>query len=195
MGDVKRGRFKNQFLGRYKRKLLARNLWCLKMPFKINISEKSGKTYKMELESEELLGKELGSTIHGKDLSPDLEGYELEITGTSDKAGLTSMKEVPGIGLKRVLLTYGKGLHKRPRKEGKKMRSNMRPKGLRMRRTVRGRVISADIIQINLKVLKPGAKKLSEIFPEQGQGKPKKENRASKRAKKKETPKTEEKAE
>ena len=29
------------------------------MPFKINIAEKSGKTYKLELESEELLGKEL----------------------------------------------------------------------------------------------------------------------------------------
>ena len=164
------------------------------MPFKINISEKSGKTYKMELESEELLGKELNDKIHGKELSPDLEGYEMEITGTSDKAGLTSMKDVPGVGLKRVLLTYGKGLHKRPRKEGKKKRSNMKPKGLKMRRTVRGRVISADIIQINLKVLKAGKKLLSEIFPDQGAGKAKKENRASKRKNKKEQPKTEEKA-
>src|SRR3989344_4420547 len=162
------------------------------MPFKINISEKSGKTYKMELESEELLGKELGSVLQGKDLSPDLIGYELEITGTSDKAGFTSMKDVPGVGLKRVLLTYGKGLHKRPRKEGKKMKSNMKPHGLRMRRTVRGRAISADITQINLKVLKQGKKPLSEIFPDQGKGKGKKENRASKRKAKREAPKSEE---
>lgn len=154
------------------------------MPFKINISEKSGKTYKLELESEELLGKELNDKIHGKELSPDLEGYELEITGTSDKAGFTSMKDVPGVGLKKVLLTYGKGLHKRPRKEGKKKRSNMNPKGLKMRRTVRGRAISADIIQINMKVLKAGKKSLAEIFPDQGAGKEKKENRASKRKKK-----------
>src|SRR3990172_2778146 len=153
------------------------------MPFKINISEKSGKTYKLELESEELLGKELHDKIQGKDLKPDFEGYEFEISGTSDKAGFTSMKEVPGVGLKRILLTYGKALHKRPRKEGKKMKSNMRPDGLRMRRTVRGKVISADIVQINLKTLKVGAKPLSEVFPDQGQ-KPKKENRAEKRKKK-----------
>ena len=145
----------------------------------------------MELESEELLGKELHDKIQGKDLSADLTGYEFEITGTSDKAGFTSMKEVPGVGLKKVLLTYGKALHKRPRKEGKKMKSNMRPKGLKMRRTVRGRAISADIIQINMKVLKQGAKSLSEIFPEQGKGKAKKENRASKRKAKREAPKAE----
>ncbi len=161
------------------------------MVFKINISEKSGKTYKVELESEELIGKELGSTIQGNDLGPDFNGYEFEIAGTSDKAGLTSMKEVPGVGLKRVLLTYGKGLHKRPRKEGKKMKSNMRPEGLRMRRTVRGRVISADIIQINMKVLKHGHKSLAEMFPDQA-AKPKKENRAAKRKAKRESPKAEE---
>src|SRR3990172_7687674 len=150
------------------------------MPFKINISEKSGKTYKLELESEELLGKELHDKIQGKDLKPDFEGYEFEITGTSDKAGFTSMKEIPGVGLKRVLLTYGKALHKRPRKEGKKMKSNMRPDGLRMRRTVRGSVISPDIVQINMKVLKHGSKSLAEVFPEQGM-KASKENRAAKR--------------
>ena len=151
------------------------------MVFKINISEKSGKTYKLELESEELIGKELNEKIQGKELNSDLEGYELEITGTSDKAGFTSMKDVPGIGLKRVLLSYGKGLHKRPKKEGKKKRSNMKPKGLRMRRTVRGRVISPDITQINFKVIKHGKKPLSEVFPDQGAEKAKKENRATRR--------------
>ena len=134
------------------------------MPFKINMGDKSGKTYKLEIESEELLGKELGNILQGKELLPELEGYELEITGLSDKSGFTSMKDVPGIGLKRVLLTYGKGMHKRPRREGKKKVSNPTPGGLRLRKTVRGRVISPDIIQINLKVIKQGAKALSEIF-------------------------------
>ena len=161
------------------------------MPFKINISEKSGKTYKLELESEELLGKELHDKIQGKELKPDFEGYEFEITGTSDKAGFTSMKEIPGVGLKRVLLTYGKALHKRPKKEGKKKRSNMKPYGLRMRRTVRGRVISPDISQINFKVIKNVKPPLSEIFPEQATGKAKKENRAIRRKKKPEEPKEE----
>lgn len=139
------------------------------MPFKINISEKSGKTYKLELESEELVGKALHDKIKGKDILPDLEGYEFEITGASDKSGFTAMKDVEGIGLKKVLLTYGKAMKKKPRKEGKKKRSKNRPKGLRLRKTVRGRVISPAIIQINLKVLKEGGKKLSQVF--EGQGK------------------------
>jgi small subunit ribosomal protein S6e len=98
----------------------------------------------------------------------------------SDKAGFTSMKDVEGIGLKKVLLNYGKGMKKRPKKEGKKKRSNPKPKGLRLRKTVRGNTISADIIQINLKVLKQGGKKLSEVFENQAQGKTK-ENRKTKR--------------
>jgi small subunit ribosomal protein S6e len=141
------------------------------MPFKINIGDKSGKTYKFELESEELLGKELHSKLKGKELLPALEGYELEITGMSDKAGFTSMKEIPGIGLKKMLLPYGKAMHRRSKHEGKKKRSTPTPKGLRQRKTVRGRVISPDIVQINLKILKPGAKKLSEIFEDQNKPK------------------------
>ena len=144
------------------------------MVFKINISEKSGKTYHLESDSEELMGKELHEKIKGKDISPSLEGYEFEITGASDNAGFTALEEIEGTGLKRVLLGYGKGMHKRPRREGKKKVSNPKPKGLRMRKTVRGRVISSAIVQINLKVLKEGNKKLSEIFPEQNQPKEKK---------------------
>ncbi|HEB47281.1 MAG TPA: 30S ribosomal protein S6e [Candidatus Pacearchaeota archaeon] len=141
------------------------------MPFKINISEPTGKTYKLELDTEKLIEKELHSKIPGKDILPDLDGYELEITGASDNAGFTSMKEVPGIGLKKLLLGYGKAMRQRPRKEGKKKPSNPRPKGLRLRRTVRGRVISPEIVQINLKVLKQGNKKLSEVFPDQNKAK------------------------
>ena len=139
--------------------------------FKINISEKSGKTYKLELETEELFGKELHEKIHGKEILSDLEGYDFEITGMSDKAGFTAMKEVPGVGLKKLLLTYGKAMHKKPRREGKKKVSNPKPDGLRLRRTVRGRVVSPDIVQINLKVLKHGNKSLSEVFPEQNKKK------------------------
>ena len=141
------------------------------MPFKINISEKSGKTYHLELESEELVGKELHDKVDGKNILADLEGFEFEITGTSDKAGFTSMENVEGIGLKKVLLSYEKGMKKKPRKEGKKKLSKNRPKGLRLRKTVRGKIISPAISQINLKVLKEGSKKLSEIFPEQCKGK------------------------
>lgn len=137
------------------------------MPFKINISEKSGKTFKIESEAEVLLEKSLHDKLDGKELSGDLSGYEFEITGASDKAGFTAMKNVEGIGIKKVLLSYGKGMKRKPKKEGKKKISNHNPKGLRLRKTVRGKAISPSIVQINLKVLKEGSKKLAEVFPDQ----------------------------
>jgi small subunit ribosomal protein S6e len=140
------------------------------MVFKINIGSSDGKTYKLELESEDLIGKSLGETISGTTLVGDLNDYEFLITGTSDKAGFTSMQDVDGIGLKKVLLTYGKGLHKRPKGDKKK---GTKPLGLRYRKSIRGKVISPDIIQINLKVTKEGFKKLDKIFPDQN--KPKEE--------------------
>jgi small subunit ribosomal protein S6e len=141
------------------------------MVFKINIAEKSGKTFHLESDSEEFLEKELHSKMNGKEVSPSLEGYEFEITGTSDSSGFTSLDSVEGSTLKKVLLTYGKAMHKRPRREGKKKVSNFKPKGLRLRKTVRGKVISPAIVQINLKILKEGSKKLTEIFPDQNQPK------------------------
>jgi len=138
------------------------------MAFKINISEKSGKTYKLEAEAPALIDKELHQKIQGTDVSADLAGYEFEIVGASDNAGFTSMENVEGIGLKKVLLTYGKAMHQKPKGEKKK---GTKPKGLRLRKTVRGKIISPAIVQINLKTIKEGSKKLSEIFPDQNKPK------------------------
>ncbi|MBI5803086.1 30S ribosomal protein S6e [Candidatus Pacearchaeota archaeon] len=143
------------------------------MAFKVNIAEKTGKTFHLEVENEEIVGKSISEKIDGKDISGDLSGYEFEVTGLSDKAGFPALKQVEGTSLKKVLLSYGVGMKKRSRKEGKKSRGNMKPKGLRLRKTVRGRFISPDIVQINLKVIKEGSKKLSGIFSEQN--KPKEE--------------------
>ena len=137
------------------------------MPFKINISTKEGKTFKLETESETIDGKKLHDTLLGKDISEDLEGYEFEITGASDKSGFTHMKGVPGFSTKKELLKYGKAMHKRPKREGKKKQSNPTPGGLRLRKTVRGEVLSDKTSQINLKILKEGKKKLAEVFPDQ----------------------------
>ncbi len=134
------------------------------MAFKINIGEKSGKTWKVELDSQEILEKKLNDIIQGEILSPELKGYEFEITGASDKSGFTSIKEIEGIGIKKVLLKYGKGMNKKPRKEGKKKIGNPTPKGLKLRKSVRGNTISEAISQINLKVIKEGNKKLEEIY-------------------------------
>jgi len=146
------------------------------MAFKLNMSEKSGKTWKLETETEAFLEKALNDKIEGKEISHDLTGYEFEITGTSDKAGFPSSEEVEGIGLGKLLLSYGWGMHKKPR--GVKKKGGKKPEGLRLRKTVRGKIISPAIIQINLKILKQGSKKLNEIFPDQNQPKEKKEVKA-----------------
>ena len=150
------------------------------MVFKVNISEKSGKTFKIESESEQLVGKSLHDKIEGNEISPELNGYEFEITGASDSAGFPSRENVEGVGLKKVLLRFGKDMKKRPKKEGKRKRSNNRPKGLRLRKTVRGQTISSAMAQINLKIIKEGSKKLPDIFPEQNKVAEKSEVAASK---------------
>ena len=132
------------------------------MVFKINISDK-GKTLKLETESEELVGKKIGESIDGKEISAELVGYSLEITGTSDIAGFPGKKDVEGFALKRVLLTKGFSMHKRPRREGKK--KVYTPDGLRLKKSVRGNLISKDTIQINTKVIKEGHKKFHDLLP------------------------------
>lgn len=139
--------------------------------FKINISEKTGKTFKLEAEAEELIGKSLHDKVNGLEISPELGGYEFEIAGASDIAGFPAMEDIDGIGLKKLLLNFGKGMKKRPRREGKRKRTDYKPEGLRLRKTGRGKTISASIVQINLKTLKEGHKKLHEIFPEQNKAK------------------------
>ena len=130
------------------------------MAFKLNISDK-GKAWKLELESESLIGKSVGDKIHGHDIKSELEGYELEITGGSDMAGFPLSKNVEGLALKALLLKKGWGM--RDTREG-----------VRLRKTVRGKVISPAVSLINFTVVKHGKKPLAEIFPEQNQPKAKK---------------------
>ena len=130
------------------------------MVFKINISH-NGKTFKVETENEGIVGYSINDKIAGKELSPKLEGYELLITGTSDKSGFMGRAEIDGPNLHKVLLGYGKGMHKKPKGETK---INRKPKGLRLRKTVRGKEISLFTVQINTKVLKEGKEKFDSLF-------------------------------
>ncbi len=134
------------------------------MPFKINFGTENGKTFKLEIEALDLIGKKLGELIKGEEISPDLAGYEFEITGASDKSGFTLLSEIEGNVIKRPLLTYGKAMHKKSKGDKKISR---KPAGLRLRKTVRGNTISEAVSQINLKTKKQGSKNLSEIFPDQ----------------------------
>lgn len=128
------------------------------MPFKLNISEKSGKTWKIEITNDFFVGKAVGDKVHGKEISADLEGYEFEIMGASDIAGFPHKKEVEGHALRRVLLTRGWGMWDNT-------------EGIRRKKTVRGKQLSEKTLQINLKILKQGHKHLHEMFPEQNKPK------------------------
>jgi small subunit ribosomal protein S6e len=130
------------------------------MAFKINIAHK-GKTFKVETDNEGLVGHSINDKIDGKEFSKDLEGYELLITGTSDKSGFMGREEIDGPNLHKILLSYGKGMKKKPKGEGK---INRKPKGLRLRKTVRGKEISQATVQINAKVLTEGNKKFETLF-------------------------------
>jgi len=122
--------------------------------FKVVISDpKTGKAYQKVVSganANKLIEKQIGDIINGTlvDLPPD---YELQITGGSDKDGFPMRPDLPGIGRKRILLSGGVGY-------------NPKEKGVRRRKTVRGRVISADIVQINMKVVKHGKIPLEEFF-------------------------------
>jgi len=118
------------------------------MVFKINVSHK-GKAFKVESEGGKLVGASIGDKIDGKEISDE------------DKAGFTGMENIDGPNLHKALLGYGKGMHKRPKGEKK---VNKKPNGLRLRKTVRGKEISSDTVQINSKVIKEGAKKFDTLF-------------------------------
>ena len=122
------------------------------MPFKINISVKGGKTFKVESENESLIGKKIGDSFSGSEISKDLQGYELKITGTSDRSGFPGMVSQTGSNLRKVLFTQGPFFRK------------VKNKGLRRKKNVRGNEISVFTIQINTMVVKEGAKKLEDIF-------------------------------
>ena len=124
------------------------------MEFKVVISDPStGKAYQKVVSganANKLIGKEVGDVINGTvvELPPD---YELQITGGSDKDGFPIRPDIPGSVRKRILLSGGVGY--RPKE-----------KGIRKKKMDRGRVITRDIVQINMKVVKHGKVPLEEYF-------------------------------
>ena len=120
------------------------------MAFKLVVSDpKSRKSFQKDVSAEGLLGKKIGDKISGS--SAGLEGYELEITGGSDKDGFPMRKDVDGIGRKRILIASGPGYH--PKMEGQ-----------RRRKSIRGNTVSEDTAQINAKIFKYGPKPADHLF-------------------------------
>jgi small subunit ribosomal protein S6e len=122
------------------------------MVFKIVISDpKSRKAYQKEVEegASGLIGKKVGDKVSGGFLG--LEGYEIEITGGSDKEGFPIRPDVDGPGRKKIVLAFPPGFH-------------AVRQGERKRKSVRGNTISKDISQINMKVVKAGSKPLDVLL-------------------------------
>jgi small subunit ribosomal protein S6e len=119
---------------------------------KIILSDpKTGKSYSIEMEADKakISGARIGKTVDGASLG--LTGYKIQITGGSDTDGFPMRVDLPGRGRKKVLLTDGPCY--KPTSDG-----------IKRRKTVRGNVISKDIVQINAKIVKSGTKPIDKLL-------------------------------
>lgn len=120
--------------------------------FKLCISDPStGKTFQKEVKdnlAQPFIGLNIGETIKGNAF--EMNDYEFLITGGSDYCGFPMRKGI--LGLRKSITIYG----------GVGFRGDA--KGIKRRKTVCGHKIHERISQINLKVIKQGSKKLTEIF-------------------------------
>ena len=120
--------------------------------FKIVISDpKAKKAYQKELDqgASGLMGKKIGDKFQGSHLG--LPGFELEVTGGSDKEGFPMRRDVEGPGRKKILLSHGPGFHPASR-------------GRRKRKSIRGNTISPSVSQINVKIISYGQKSVDELL-------------------------------
>jgi len=117
--------------------------------FKVIISDPAdGTSQSMELEETQavpIIGRKLGEIIDGTAVK--LSGYKLKITGGSDKDGFPMRPNIHGGVRVGAILSGGVGFHSSK-------------KGERKRKTLRGNVITDEIVQINMKIIeKPKGKK------------------------------------
>jgi len=140
------------------------------------------KAYKIEVDQTKatgIIGKIIGEKFNGDILG--LSGYEVQITGGTDKDGFPMHPQVHGPGRKSIVLSHQPGFHPKI-------------KGQRKRKMVRGNTLSADIIQINCKIVKAGTKPIEQLFAKEEAAKEKVEEKP-KEEKKEEKPKEEKKPE
>lgn len=104
--------------------------------FKLNISDKKGRTITKEVKEKEA-GPFLGLTV-GAELDASLigEAGKLKITGGSDKSGVPLREDIHGGARKYILLSKGVGLR-------------AAENGQRIRKLVRGNTITEEVYQLN----------------------------------------------
>jgi small subunit ribosomal protein S6e len=128
--------------------------------FKVIVSDPEAGTSKIveleEARASPFIGRKIGETVDGAVV--DLPAHKLQIRGGSDRDGVPMRPSVHGGVRRKVVLSGGVGFHPHS-------------KGARRRKTVRGNVITDEIVQINTKIVeKP--KKPVESKTEQATPKP-----------------------
>ena len=123
--------------------------------FKVIVSDPEAGTSKVveleEARAAPFIGRRIGETIDGS--AVDLPAHKIQIKGGSDKDGVPMRGNVHGGVRRSVVLSGGAGF-------------SPKNKGERKRKTVRGNVITDEIVQINMKIVeKPG--KPAEAKPQQ----------------------------
>ncbi len=110
--------------------------------FKVIISDpEAGKSRSIEVEGSQavpLVGRKLGEVIDGTAVK--MRGHKLKITGGSDKDGFPMRPNIHGGVRIGAILSEGVGFHPSQ-------------KGERQRKTLRGNVVTEEIVQINMKIV------------------------------------------
>jgi small subunit ribosomal protein S6e len=110
--------------------------------FKIIVSDPETGTSKVvelaDTRASPLIGKKIGEVMDGAPV--DLPGHKIQVTGGSDKDGFPMRPSVHGGVRRRIVLSSGVGL-------------NPTNEGMRRRKTIRGNVITDEIVQINMKIV------------------------------------------
>jgi small subunit ribosomal protein S6e len=123
--------------------------------FKVIVSDPQAGTSKVveieETRAAPFIGRRLGEIIDGS--AVDLPAHTVQILGGSDKDGVPMLGNVHGGVRRRVVLSGGAGF-------------KAKKKGERKRKTVRGNIITDEIVQINMKIVERPAKP-AEAKPEQ----------------------------
>ncbi len=104
--------------------------------FKLNISDKKGRTITKEVKEKEagpFLGLQVGSELDAALIG---ESGKLKITGGSDKSGVPLREDIHGGARKYILLSKGVGLRDAE-------------VGQRIRKLIRGNTITEEVYQLN----------------------------------------------
>ena len=121
--------------------------------FKVVVNNtKNGRSHQVPVSghhANSLIGKKIGEDVDGIFIS--LPGYKLKITGGTDKEGFAMRRDIPGATRRRLLLSKSRGYR-------------TTQKGKRKKKSVKGKTINQDIVQINMKVIKHGSKPMDQLL-------------------------------